>query len=231
MQVDNAWEIEIEAMLSQVGCITIPETTLANLSSGAPLSAEELRTYQGHPQVGCNLISKIPRLKGVAEIIAYQQKCFDGSGTPADGKKGDQIPFGSRVLKLVIDVVQLISSEKSTDDVLASIRDRKGWYDPSLVDALTVVLDVDYVIKSVGIKHLEENMILDENVVTQSGDLLLARGHEVTSSLRERLTTVATTCGGVREPIRVRCPISRSQENQNETQERELAPNAETIEI
>jgi len=224
MQVDNAWEIEIAAMLSQVGCITIPETTLAKLSSGAPVSAEELRTYQGHPRVGCNLISKIPRLKGVAEIIAYQQKRFDGSGVPNDGRQADQIPFGGRVLKLVIDVVQLISAEKSTDEVWAAIHDRDGWYDPSLVDALAAVLDVEYVIKSVKIKQLEENMILDEHVVAESGGILLARGQEVNALLRERLATFARTVGGVREPIRVRCPISRREASQTETPERDLAP-------
>ena len=231
VQVDNAWEIEIAAMLSQVGCVTIPEVTLAKLSKGIDLSAKELQMYRGHPQVGHDLIAKIPRLKGVAEIIACQQKCFDGSGVPNDGRQADEIPFGARVLKLVIDVVQLISAERSTDDVWAAIHDREGWYDPSLVDALAAVLDIKYVIKSVNIKHLEENMILAENVMTKSGDLLLARGQEVTSSLRERLTTFETTDGGVREPIRVRCPISRPEANQIETPERELAPNAEGIKI
>ena len=231
VQVDDAWEIEIAAMLSQVGCVTIPETTLAKLSSGEEVSAEEWQTYQGHPQVGYNLISKIPRLKGVAEIIACQQKRFDGSGVPNDGKRADQIPFGARVLKLVIDVVQLLSADKSTDDVWAAIHDRDGWYDPSVVDALAAVLDIEYVIKSVEIQRLEENMILDEHIVTHSGDLLLARGHEVTSSLRERLTTLVTSGTGVREPIRVRCPTSRRAASQTETPERDLAPNAEGIEI
>ena len=231
VQVDDAWEIEIAAMLSQVGCVTIPEITMEKLSSGAEVSAEELQTYQGHPQVGYNLISKIPRLEGVAEIIAYQQKRFDGSGLPNDGKQADQIPFGARVLKLVIDVVQLISAEKSTDEVWAAIHDREGWYDPSLVDALAAVLDIEYVIKSVDIKHLEEKMTLDEHVVTQSGDLLLSRGHEVTSLLRERLTTLAATARGVREPIRVRCPINRPEANQIATLERDLAPDTEGLEI
>lgn len=231
VQVDNAWEIEIAAMLSQVGCVTIPETTLAKLSSGVELSAEELQTYQGHPRVGHDLIAKIPRLKGVAEIIAYQLKCFDGSGVPHDGKQEDQIPFGARILRLVIDAAQLISVGKSTEDVWSTIHDRKGRYDPALIGALAAVLDVKYVIKSVEIKHLEENMLLDENIVTQSGDLLVARGREVTSSLRERLKTFATTARRVREPIRVRCPISRPEANQIKTLERDMVPRAKGIEI
>jgi len=231
VQVDNAWEIEVAAMLSQVGCITIPETTLAKLSRGAPVSAEELRAYRNHPQVGYSLISKIPRLNGVAEIIAYQQKCFDGSGVPNDGKQADQIPIGGRILKLVIDVVQLMSAEKSMDEIWATVYDREGWYDPSLVDALAAALDIEYVVKAVEIKHLEENMILDEHVMTRSGDLLLARGQEVTASLCERLKTFAATGRRVREPIRVRCPISRRQASQTATPQQDLAPRAEGIKV
>ncbi len=231
MKVEHAWEIEIAAMLSQVGCVTIPETTLAKLSSGETLSDEELKTYQSHPQVGCHLISKIPRLKGAAEIIAYQQKHFDGSGVPNDKKKAEQIPLGARILKLVIDAVQLLSAEKSTEDIWTTIYNRKGWYDPSLVNVLAAILDVEYVIKSVGVKHLEDNMILDEHVVTQSGDLLLARGQEVTSSLRERLSTFAITGRGVREPIRVRCPVSRAKTNKSETREIDFTQQEKGIEI
>lgn len=222
VQVDNAWEIEVAAMLSQVGCVTIPETTLAKLSSGMKLSAEELQTYQGHPQVGHDLIAKIPRLKGVAEIIACQQKCFDGAGTPADGRKGDQIPFGSRVLKLVIDVVQLISTEKPTEMALGVIHDRQGWYDPGLMDALAAVLDVEYVVSSVTIDDLEEGMVLDEHVVSKQGTILLARGRDVTLSMRERLKKFS----GIQEPIRVRRPIRRHEESQTETCERDVVPRA-----
>jgi len=209
LQLPDAWEIEIAAMLCQVGCVTVPETTLAKLSNGAPLSAEELRTYQGHPQAGYNLISKIPRLKGSAEIIAYQQKCFDGSGTPEDGKKGEQIPLGSRILKLVIDVVQLIATEKTTETALGVIRDRYRLYDPSLIDALTAVLGIEYVVHSVTIDHLEEGMVLDEHVVSREGGVLLTRGQDVTLSMRERLKKFSDTLEGVQEPIRVRCPISQ----------------------
>ncbi len=231
MQVDNAWEIEVAAMLSQVGCVTIPETTLAKLSRGAKLSAEELQTYQGHPQVGHDLIAKIPRLKGVAEIIACQQKCFDGSGTPADGRKGDQIPFGSRVLKLVIDVVQLISAGVSTEMALGVIHDRQGWYDPSLIDALAAALDIEYVVTSVTIDDLEEGMVLDEHIVDKQGAILLAHGQEVTFSMRERLKKFSETAKGVREPIRVRRPIRRHEEIQTETFERDVVPRAEGINV
>ena len=209
LQLDNAWEIEVAAMLSHIGCITLPKETLAKLSNGEEISQEERAAYQRHPQVGFELISKIPRLGGVAEIIAYQHKHFDGSGLPSDEKKEEQIPLGARILKLVIDVVQLMASQESIDDLWITIDQRTGWYDPALVRVLAKTLDVDYISMEVGISGLEEGMVLAEHVLTESGELLLAKGQEVTPSLRERLLAFATTGRGVREPIRVRRPVHR----------------------
>jgi response regulator RpfG family c-di-GMP phosphodiesterase len=206
LKVPNAWEIEIAAMLSQVGCITIPEATLANLASGAPVSEAQWRMYQDHPSVAYNLISKIPRLQGVAEIIASQQKCFDGSGAPHDGKQEDEIPLGARVLKLAIDVVQLVASGTSPSAVLGVIRSRQGWYDPRLVDVLASSLGIEYVVGSVTIVQLQEGMVLDQDVISTQGDILLTSGQDVTLSMRERLRKFAASAGGVQEPIRVRRP-------------------------
>ncbi len=47
MGVKNLWQIEIAAMLSQIGCITIPEETLAKFIGGFALRVEQ-RMYMIH---------------------------------------------------------------------------------------------------------------------------------------------------------------------------------------
>ena len=216
LDVENAWEIEIGAMLSQVGCVVIPETTLARLAAGERLSDRELEMYRQHPKVGEKLISKIPRLGGVAKIIAYQQKHYDGTGMPEDEVQGDQIPLGARVIKLATDVVQLQLADYENEEIWSVISGRTGWYDPELLGALVGVLDVEYVVQALRVMQLEDDMILDEHMVTLSGDVLLSRGHRVTPLLRERLATFASSDRGVREPIRVRCPVARLKSTEEE---------------
>ena len=206
-RINNSWEIEIAAMLSQIGCITIPEEILTKLSNNIPLSDEEKRLYQGHPQIGYDLIEKIPRLKKVAEIIAYQQKRFDGSGAPDDKRRHEEIPLGSRVLKIAIDVLHLLASGKTTGEALYVIKERKGWYDPFLIDAVSDILNVEYVIKSVRVHELEDDMILDENIISGTGEILVARNKEVTPTMRKRLEAFSLSARGVKEPIRVRCTM------------------------
>ncbi len=60
----------------------------------------------------------------------------------------------------------------------------------------------------------EEGMALNEHVVSKEGDILLASGQDVTLSMLERLKKFLETAKGVREPIRVHCPIRGREENQ-----------------
>ncbi|MDA7977411.1 MAG: response regulator [Pirellulales bacterium] len=206
LQIAKAWEIEIAAMLAHVGCINLPASVLTRVATGARLTTEEQASYCAHPQVGKSLIAKIPRLDGVAEIIAYQQKNFDGSGMPEDGKRGEDIPIGSRILRLVMDVVRLTSAGKTWDDIYEAIHAQTaGHYDPQVVDALTRVMESNYVTRHVGVRELEDNMVLDQHVRSLSGNVLISKGQTINESIRERLLVFAATRHGVQEPICVRC--------------------------
>ncbi len=59
------------------------------------------------PEVSKNLISNIPRLEKVAEIVYYHQKHFNGAGFPQDDRAGEDIPLESRILKVLCDLEQL----------------------------------------------------------------------------------------------------------------------------
>ncbi|MEP9409791.1 MAG: response regulator [Candidatus Brocadia sp.] len=189
LKVDKPWQMEIAAMLSHLGCIMIPEEILAKVCNGINLSESESRIFKTHPQIGSGLISNIPRLETVAEIVAYQEKHFDGSGVPCDGKRGEEIPLGARILKLAIDFDSLVTAGNTNAAAMGTIRQKKAWYDPALIESLERVLaaEIRTDIKSVKADELALNMILAEDVKTLSGMLIVAKGHEVTPLLRIRL--------------------------------------------
>lgn len=207
LKVDKAWQMEIAAMLSQLGCITTPEDILAKVYSGTNLSEKELQVFQTHPKIGCDLIVNIPRLETVAAVIAYQEKNFDGSGVPCDAKRGEEIPLGARILKLALDFDSLTTSWNKNAEALVVIRERKGRYDPAIVKSLERVLTVEarYELKSVKVVELTPDMILAEDIKTSSGMLILAKGHEVNPSLRIHLKNWVQT-RRILEPIKVFVP-------------------------
>ena len=208
MDLENDWQLDLAAMLSQIGCIAIPEDTLHKVYEGKSLTPDELRMMQTHPQVGSDLIARIPRLEVVAEMIAHQESKYEVS--EADAKAaGKSIPIGARILKLALDFDKLIEVKLSGKDALTEIERRTGWYHPEVVEALRKVVagsrrlfDSAYV----RISELVPNMILAADVLSVSGFLLVAKGQAVTPALQQRLENFLMR-RGIEEPIKVFIPV------------------------
>lgn len=209
MGLSDVWKLETAAMLSQLGCVTLPQETLKKLYQGQALTEAELRLFNMHPIVTSDLLAKIPRMQEVAEIIAYQEKHFDGTGAPRSSCKGEAIPLGARLLKVVLDFDMLEAAGLPKNEALNQMQQRSGWYDPSVVKALQTVIRAEarYQMVAVTLRELVENMILAEDVIALKGQLLISRGHEVSRPLIERLKAFAETAG-IKEPIRVIVPLT-----------------------
>jgi response regulator RpfG family c-di-GMP phosphodiesterase len=204
LKLDNTWQFEIAAMLSQIGCVTVPPDTLERIYHGHLLRPEETQMLEAHPAVGRDLVANIPRLDGVAAIIGYQQKRFDGSGVPADGVAGRDIPLGARILKMALDYDELKWSGLTNTDVFTELRGRAGWYDPEILEALLLACGPDAPLETreVRIVELLPTMTLAEDVTTREGTLVVAKGQEITASLCQRLKNFAGK-RTLAEPIRV----------------------------
>jgi len=203
----KTWEIEDAALLSQIGCMLLPPGAIKKLVSGQELFGEEKQVYDMHPMIAADLLGHIPRLEGVCEMIAYQEKHFDGQGAPIGGKSGADIPLGGRILKVMVDFDQLESSGKTPGQALGVMKGRQGWYDPMILDVLEKVLGwkSGFRLREVRVEQLETGMLLAEDVVSLRGMLLVAKGQEVSPVLMTRLRTFADI-GGVQEPIKVLVP-------------------------
>ena len=207
MGVSETWSLETAALLSQIGCIIFPEETLKKIQSGQPLTNEEQQSFQMHPLIASDLLAKIPRMEKVAEIIAYQEKHFDGGGVPNDSRKGEEIPVAARILKVALDFDSLKGAGKTKVEALNQLHQRAGWYDPKVLASMQRMVEKEakYVVKEVRLKDLQENMILAEGIRSNKGILLVAHGQEITPTVLAQLRHYVIT-QGIREPIRVIIP-------------------------
>ena len=201
----NSWEIELAAMLSQIGCVTIPNEILKKKYRGEFLPLEEIKMFNSHPQAGKNLMANIPRLGGVAEAIAYQLKKYDGGGIPIDGKSGKSIPLAGRILKVILDYDEMIEVGKNSAQILEIMYDRFEHYDPDIVAALEAeILSIEegYIVRALRLRDITVGMILADDMRDKSGALLLQKGQEFTEIQKIRLMNYARM-GIIIEPIRV----------------------------
>jgi response regulator RpfG family c-di-GMP phosphodiesterase len=209
MKEPDAWKIETAAMLSQIGCIILPENVLNKIYIGQNLTEEESQLFNMHPSIASDLLSKIPRMEEVAEIIAYQEKLYDGSGIPHDQRKGKDIPLGARILKVALDFDMLVTSGFSKGKALGRLEERSGFYDPSALTSLKEIIGIEskYEIRSVSVKELKEQMILNEDITSRDGLMLMSKGQEVSRTMIKRLSSFSYTTK-IKEPIKVLVPLT-----------------------
>jgi len=202
MGIKNTWLVEIAAMLSQIGCVTIPDAIIEKVFAGKPLSADEREMYDTYPKVGADIIKNIPRLEKVAQLIELLPPYIDGSGSihpvPA------HIPVEAKILQLALDHDLLVMSGLDLASALVEINKREGHYDVKAVKGLEKLISEEnkYEIKQMLIKNLTDNMILMEDVYTRDNVLVVARGEVVTRSMKLRLMNFMAN-SGIKDYVKV----------------------------
>ncbi|RZM01269.1 MAG: response regulator [Variovorax sp.] len=191
--MSERWQLEVAAMLSQIGHVTLPAHVAEKAYYGLPLSSDEQRLIQGLPALVEKMLGHIPRLEVVLAILRLHPVGPGGTvdtrtlGT-ADALVARQ---GASVLRLAIDHDILESADNGTpfDAVLRTLRGRTGTYAPALLDALEAVRGAE---AAPGIQHLTlrelcVGMVFAEDVKTPGGVLLVARGYQITARVLDRI--------------------------------------------
>jgi response regulator RpfG family c-di-GMP phosphodiesterase len=194
--VDGAavWEVEVAAVLSQLGCVAVPETVLAAVGRGAQLTPDEQRQMDALPHVTRDLLRPIPRLERVTEIIAYLDKPFGEPAGPTSVKCGKDIPPGARVLKVGFDFDTLVTRGIPRPQAVDHLKSRHGRYDPDVLAALEKLIrrETDPVYREVSVGELVSGMVMAEDLFNDAGVLLLGRGNPITEPLKRRLEIVVS---------------------------------------
>lgn len=207
MGIGRDWRVETAALLSQIGCIVLPESLLLKIQNQEGLDPIEERMAKEHPLTAARLIRHIPRMEAVADIIAYQNKEYDGGGYPEDQVKGADLPLGSRILKASLDYEHNVDLLGDPQAALKELKANARAYDPKVLEALEEVVKSGGVVKElvrmdIRLSELKEDMVLDEDLYTLKGQLLVKSGQRITRPLLERLVNFAAT-HGIKEPFAV----------------------------
>ena len=187
------WQLEVAAMLSQIGHATLPPAVAEKAYYGAPLSADEDRLVQGLPALVEKMLAHIPRLEVVLAILRIYPVGHGGAADTRALCTADALVArqGASVLRLAIDHDILESADNGTpfDAVLRTLRGRVGTYAPALLDALEAVrgAGAETGIQHLTMRELRVGMVFAEDVKTPNGVLLVARGYQITARVLDRI--------------------------------------------
>jgi len=209
LKLPNAWQYELAAMLSQIGCVALPSEVLTKVYRGRELSYREDRMWNTHPGVAARLLASIPRLEVVARMVGDQMRRFEDFPPLGSAEaEGVMAALGAQILKLALDYDRLMIRAVSRDAALHGLARRAGEYNPRLLQALEDFEDnqIEVTYREISVAELKMGMVTDEPIKSKRGLLLVPAGHEVTYTVLERVRNFYQGHVGVKEPIRVRFP-------------------------
>lgn len=135
--------IELAALLHDIGKIAVPDRILMK---PARLEPDERKAMQHHPLFGAAILEPSTALRPLVPMVLHHHENYDGTGYP-EGLKGDEIPFGSRVI-IVADAYEAMTSDRiyrkapGHDAAMEQLHRHKGaQFDPKVVRALDQLVE------------------------------------------------------------------------------------------
>lgn len=207
LDLPSVWRFELAAMLSQLGCVTLPGETLNEIFLGNAINSTDREAFEEHPQVGAELLMHIPRLETVAQMVARQRDPIDVfSDTPVEDM--DIADLGGQLIRMAVDFDDLSVRGMDTEEVLASMDNKSVQYLPGFMELFSKVvrntaLKMTY--REIKANEVSPGMILDQDVISDTGALVVRKGMEVSSSVYNILKRMGNA-GKIRMTFRVLIP-------------------------
>jgi PAS domain S-box-containing protein len=140
---DELAHIHRGALLHDIGKMGIPDSIL---HKPGPLTAQELRIMQMHPQYAYEMLSLIPFLQPAIDIPYCHHERWDGTGYPR-GLKGKEIPLAARIFS-VVDVWDALTTDRPYRAAWSRVQAREYllaesgcYFDPEIVQKFLKLLD------------------------------------------------------------------------------------------
>jgi CheY-like chemotaxis protein len=195
------WQIEVAAMASQLGAVTLPATVIERLNRGLPLPENEQRMTHALPEVAVRLLNGIPKLDEVVEIMDALRVSDVGLPDLPAAPPTPPTPAVS-VLRAAIEYQALVGRGVTVEGAIA-ILERSPDQDPTVLEALSRILGGalgSETVKAVRVSELEVGMRIAEDVISVNGVTLIGRGVRVSAAVLERLIEIKRNAQ-VAEPI------------------------------
>ncbi|SJL83984.1 Hydrogenase transcriptional regulatory protein hupR1 [Vibrio palustris] len=188
-------QIYLCALLHEIGLAARKDTkpSLVKRTAGIPT------TPDANSVLGAEIVGRIQRFAPLMSVIKHQDENFNGTGGPSH-LKGEDIPMGSRIIRVVKNFDYFVAAENNRNRMTATsarrfLSDYSGTlYDPKVVktfiDVMSNVQQTDGLERCVSVNEVQVGTIVKRDVYLSNGRLMLTAGQEINESLLEKLKKI-----------------------------------------
>lgn len=208
---EQSWEIELAALLSQIGTVTIPTKLVESWQKGERLEEAELKLIRSIPNMGRVLIKNIPRLENIAEAVGFQNCSYHGPST-FEIPSGERIPLMARILKVIVDFDNLNEKTHNPIQSVQIMMGQEAYYDPTILTSFRTMVTRNYNQPSyqtsganrgereINIDNIRLGMVLSRDVIDKNGNVIVPKGALNNEVLMQKLINCARS-QAILEPI------------------------------
>lgn len=194
LEFEPVWEVALAGLMHRIGWISLPHEVIEHRLAGERLTDNESMMLDEALATTVRLVGRIPRLDGVADII--KESTLESSVAEPTAA-----PTAAAIVRAVVDFDDSLARGAGATKTLARLtpthpgailESLAGW--GGATDQATI--------REVGLAQLVIGMVVERDIVTANGNLLVKAGSDLTETLVQRLRNFART-HGVEEPITV----------------------------
>lgn len=184
------WQLEAAALLSQLGYAALPPALVEKVYHAQTLTPEERAKVDAVPDMANKLLEHIPRLEPVIQILAALKWTDAQVAALGDGTVG----MGTRILCLILEYDALAARGLAHDAVCDHLCARTARFGPKLISQLDVCLvsgRAQEQAVEIPLSRVAAGMILQQELRTEAGTLIVPKGFEVTKTFLDRIGNIA----------------------------------------
>ncbi len=197
------WQLNVAAMLMEIGSITLPDPVLEKLHNGRELDEHDKVVVERAYGVTEKLLANIPRLEVVRTIVSLVNRRVLLRDFILSEEQLELSQTLARVLRAAVEYDQL-EAQGMTPRLAVETMDARGTYTDVVIEALTAMHTTDGIrgrLAELAPSSLRVGMVLADDLRMSTGAMLVPRGFTVSEGLLARLSHLAE--GALRGKVRV----------------------------
>lgn len=200
LDMGQPWQLNVAAMLMDLGCITLPEALLDKMHHGKELDQEEQKQRQKAYGLTESILANIPRLEVSRAIVGLVTRDAIPRDIVLTDEQSAEAQKLARVLRAAVQYDQL-EATGTAPKLAVDMMESTGQYTEVLMEALAELHTTDGKrarLHELPPSALEVGMVLADDLRISSGAMLVPRGFKVNEGLLARLKNLASGAVGGR---------------------------------